>query len=111
MIRIGFGNDNKNNIIMDSKFQNNIKNAKEVGLKVGLYFYSYAKSEKEAINQAKWIIKELNGQSLDLPIAFDWESWTYFDDYQINFLESIISQKPLWTNALKTVMKVCFTAV
>ena len=87
MIRIGFGNDNKNNIIMDSKFQNNIKNAKEVGLKVGLYFYSYAKSEKEAINQAKWIIKELNGQSLDLPIAFDWESWTYFDDYQINFLD------------------------
>ena len=87
MIRIGYGNDSKNNIVMDSKFQNNIKNAKEAGLKVGIYFYSYAKTQTEAINQAKWIIEELNGQSLDLPIAFDWESWTYFDDYKLNFLD------------------------
>ena len=87
MIRIGFGHDSKNNIVMDSKFKNNIKNAKEEGLLVGIYFYSYAKTIDEAKKQASWIIQELNGINLDLPITFDWESWTYFDDYQLNFLD------------------------
>ncbi len=87
MIRIGFGHDSKNNIVMDSKFKNNIKNAKEEGLLVGIYFYSYAKTIDEAKKQASWIIQELDGIKLDLPITFDWESWTYFDDYQLNFLD------------------------
>lgn len=87
MIRIGFGHDSKNNIVMDSKFKNNIKNAKEEGLLVGIYFYSYAKTIDEAKEQASWIIQELDGIKLDLPITFDWESWTYFDDYQLNFLD------------------------
>lgn len=87
MIRIGFGHDSKNNIVIDSKFKNNIKNAKEEGLLVGIYFYSYAKTIDEAKKQASWIIQELNGINLDLPITFDWESWTYFDDYQLNFLD------------------------
>ena len=87
MIRIGFGHDSKNNIVIDSKFKNNIKSAKEEGLLVGIYFYSYAKTIDEAKKQASWIIQELNGINLDLPITFDWESWTYFDDYQLNFLD------------------------
>ncbi len=87
MIRIGFGHDSKNNIIIDSKFKNNIENAKKAGLLVGIYFYSYAQNVEEAKVQANWIINELNGIKLDLPIAFDWESWTYFDDYNINFYD------------------------
>ena len=87
MIRIGFGHDSKNNIVIDSKFKNNIENAKKAGLLVGIYFYSYAQNVEEAKVQAKWIINELNGIKLDLPIAFDWESWTYFDDYNINFYD------------------------
>ena len=85
MIRIGYGYNKNNEIIYDSKFKNNILKAKEAGLKIGIYFYSYAKSIEDSINQANWIINELNGQELDLPIAFDWENWNSFNSYNISF--------------------------
>ena len=83
MIRIAYGSRNKSTI--DKKFKQNLKNAKEAGIKVGIYYYSYANDTNEAINQAKWIINELNGEKLDLPIAFDWEDWSDFMSYKINF--------------------------
>ena len=84
MIRVGFGHKN-GELVFDSKFKNNLKNAKNAGVKVGLYFYSYAKTTAEAKDQAKWIIDYLNGESLDLPIAFDWEIWNGFSKYKLNF--------------------------
>ena len=39
MIRIGFGYDNKGKNILDNKFLQNIKNAKNAGLKVGISAY------------------------------------------------------------------------
>ncbi len=83
MIRIGYGSKNKST--MDKKFKENIKNAKNAGIKVGIYYYSYANDINEAINQAKWIMSVLNGEKLDLPIAFDWEDWSDFMSYKINF--------------------------
>jgi GH25 family lysozyme M1 (1,4-beta-N-acetylmuramidase) len=83
MIRIGYGSRNKSTI--DKRFKENIKNAKKAGIKVGIYYYSYANDANEAINQAKWIINELKGETLDLPIAFDWEDWSDFMSYKINF--------------------------
>ena len=83
MIRIGYGSRNKSTL--DKRFKENIKNAKQAGIKVGIYYYSYANDVNEAINQAKWIINELNGEKIDLPIAFDWEDWSDFMSYKINF--------------------------
>ncbi len=85
ILRIGFGHNSKGEITMDKWYQNNIKKAKEVGMDLGLYFYSYAGSVKEAKEQANWIIKTLNGESLSLPIAFDWEDWGDFNTYKISF--------------------------
>ena len=87
MIRIGFGHNNKNENVLDNKFLQNIKNAKKVGLKVGIYFYSYAENEKQAKDQANWIIKTLNNEKLDLPIAFDWEDWEEFNNYNLSFID------------------------
>ncbi len=84
MIRIGFGHKN-GELVFDSKFKNNLVNAKKAGVKVGLYFYSYAKTTKEAKEQAKWIVDALNGEKLDLPIAFDWEIWSGYNNYKLNF--------------------------
>ena len=87
MIRIGYGHDSNNEMVMDKRFENNIKRAKEVGIPVGVYFYSYARNKEEAIEQAKWIIEKLNGEKLDLPIAFDWEEWSKFNTYKVSFKE------------------------
>lgn len=86
IIRIGFGHK-KGEIIYDSRFSEYLKSAKENGLKVGLYFYSYAKNVKESSEQAKWIIEALNGESLDLPIAFDWEIFSGFNNYNLSLTD------------------------
>lgn len=87
MVRIGFGHNNDGEIVLDSRYKENIKNAKKAGIKVGLYFYSYASNTNEALAQAKWILKTLDGEKLDLPIAFDWEDWNSFNDYSFNLIE------------------------
>lgn len=85
MMRIGIRSSIGGEINMDSYFLSNIKKAKEVGLKVGVYLYSKASSEAEAIEEAKWVINALNGEKLDLPIAFDWENWSSFNSFYLNF--------------------------
>ena len=87
MIRIGYGYNSNNELVFDSKFKNNLKNAKAAGIKVGLYFYTYAKNKSEAVNQARWIVNALESEPLDLPIAFDWETWTRFNSYRISFTD------------------------
>ena len=87
MIRIGIGTYKNGDINFDTKFKQNLKNAKNAGVKVGLYFYSYAKTKEEARSQARWVIEALAGESLDLPIAFDWEIWNGFSTYKLNFYD------------------------
>ena len=60
---------------------------KKYNIPVGLYFYSYANSKKQAIKDAKWIIKQIKDYDIDLPIAYDWEDWTNFNTYNVSFYE------------------------
>ena len=87
MLRIGYGPTSSNEIKQDKWFNNNIKKAKEQGIPVGVYLYSYAKTIKDIKEQAKWIKDKLNGQTLELPIAFDWENWSTFNKYDVSFKE------------------------
>lgn len=85
IIRIGYGHTSKNNLVMDTKFTRNIKEAKKAGIKVGVYFYSHAKNITEAKEQALWVVKNLKGEKLDLGVAFDWEIWSKFMSFKISF--------------------------
>ena len=85
ILRIGFGHTSDGQIKKDNWFDRNIKEAKKYGIDLGIYFYSYAGSEEEARDQAKWIVKTLNKQKLELPIAFDWEDWSDFNSYKVSF--------------------------
>lgn len=87
IIRVGYGPNKDLENTLDSYFYQNINGAKEVGLKVGLYFYSYATTTEELINSTNWLIEKLNDVKLDLPIAFDWESWKNYATYELSFYE------------------------
>lgn len=87
MIRLGFGHNKKNQMVMDTEYKNNIENAKKAGIPVGVYFFSYAKDVYEAREQAKYVINTLNGITLELPIAFDWENWNNFNSYNISLTD------------------------
>ena len=87
MIRIGYVHNKKNQIVMDNQYKKNIENAKKAGIPVGVYFFSYAKDVYEAREQAKYVVNTLDGITLELPIAFDWENWNNFNSYNISLTD------------------------
>ena len=84
IMRIGSQRDPSEEISMDVKFKEYYKAAKDVGLSVGVYVYNTAISKEDGIKTARWVMKELNGDKLDFPIAYDFESWTNYMDYKIS---------------------------
>lgn len=60
-------------IFADSRWQENLRGAKENGLLVGVYFFSQAVTEEEAVEEAQFLLAQLDGWELDLPVVFDWE--------------------------------------
>ncbi len=84
MMRIGVQSGSKKDLEMDSFYQKNIENAKNAGLKVGVYLYSVALNQDKAREHAKWVVRNLNGMKLDFPIAYDWENWQYIREYNVS---------------------------
>ena len=75
MIKVGYRGWGSGKIIEDSYFLRNIREAKRVGLKVGVYFYSGAINTSEAIEEAQFVINKVRNYSLDYPVAFDFEDF------------------------------------
>ena len=84
MIRVGSQKGTKGEYVIDSYFKQNIENALNNDLKVGVYFYSYANSEKEAKKQAEWIIKQIKNYDISLPIVFDFESFDALNEMELS---------------------------
>ena len=57
----------------DARSRQYLHNAREAGLRVGVYFYSTAGSEREAAEEARAVLAVLDGQQLDLPVFIDVE--------------------------------------
>lgn len=87
IIRLGFQSSSTRELKLDSYYEENIKKAKEAGLKVGVYLYTTASSSDEAKEQAKWVLDILDKQKLDLPIVFDWEDFSYFRKHNFSLHE------------------------
>ena len=60
-------------MIEDPKFRSNIKGAKAAGLKVGVYFFSQAVNEVEAVEEASMALNLVSGYGLSYPIFLDVE--------------------------------------
>ena len=68
----------------DTYFKSNIKKAKEAGLKVGIYWYSQENSPELVMKNMDYLFYELGEEALDLPIYFDWEDFTHFQNYKMS---------------------------
>ncbi len=82
MVRVGYrGYGSAGSMNLDEYFFDNIRGAKDAGLKVGAYFFSQAITEEEAIEEAQFVIDYLDqaGVELDYPVAFDEEPITNGD--------------------------------
>lgn len=67
---------NRNNHALDNKFERNYRECVKLGIPVGIYIYSYSKTEAAAISGAEWVLKTLKKRKLDLPIYLDMEDKT-----------------------------------
>lgn len=73
IIRVGYRGYNSGTIHPDERAAQNLADAKAAGLKIGAYFFSQALTEQEAIEEARFALKMLEGVKLDLPLVYDWE--------------------------------------
>ena len=73
MIRCGYRGYGSGALVEDSRFRQNIQGAIAAGLKVGVYFFSQAVNEREAVEEASLCLSLVRGYNLAYPIAIDVE--------------------------------------
>ena len=84
IMRIGIQDDIDAEISKDRYYDTYIKDAKDAGLKIGVYVYTSSINEEMATVNAKETIKYLNGEKLDFPVAYDFENWSSIKSYNMN---------------------------
>ena len=67
-VRIGHGAH-----VLDTYYSQNMKGAQEAGIPVGVYMYSTAKNEAEAIADAQFVIRNMEGYLVSYPVVIDLE--------------------------------------
>lgn len=74
IIRCGYRGYGTGALVEDSTYRRNIQGAINAGLKVGVYFYSQAINEAEAVEEASMVLSLVSGYSLPLGVYYDTES-------------------------------------
>ncbi len=57
----------------DNYFERNYAGFKKLGIPVGAYHYSYAKTKEQAVKEAEYCLECIKGKSFELPIFIDME--------------------------------------
>ena len=96
-LRIGRRGATTGLLYEDPKFEKNYQGAKENGILIGVYFFSQAVDEKEAKEEARWVIDHLKDKQIDLPIVYDCEE-VYLED-EVSRMEGL-DQTQISDNAI-----------
>ncbi|MCR5209345.1 MAG: glycoside hydrolase family 25 protein [Lachnospiraceae bacterium] len=73
IIRVGFRGYGSGAVVLDDTFEYNIINALKAGLKVGVYFYTQAVTEEEAVEEAEFVLENIAPYNVTLPVVIDVE--------------------------------------
>ena len=82
-LRLGTHKYNTDQLYIDVQFEKYYKEATKNGIKLGVYFYTYAKSKEEIITHANYVMSKLKGKNIPLGVALDWECWDLLNSYNI----------------------------
>ena len=76
-IRMGYrGYGTAGKIVTDDNFEKNIEGATENEIDVGVYFFSQAINEEEAIEEANYVLEAIAGYNVNYPVVIDIEEVT-----------------------------------
>jgi len=67
------------NLVKDENFDRYYEDAKNAGFKIGVYVYSQAINDEEALEEARIVIDNLTPDMLDLPVVYDPE-FVFYDE-------------------------------
>ena len=70
ILRAGYGKETSQ---IDDQFSRNYTACKQLGIPVGVYWYSYATTAAEAEQEAKVCLQTIQGKRFEYPVAFDIE--------------------------------------
>lgn len=73
MIRVGYRGIVDGEIEEDPAARANIEGALAAGLRVGVYFFSQAVHDQEAIAEAAFVVNFIRDYEITMPVVFDWE--------------------------------------
>ncbi len=74
IIRCGYRGASGGALVLDPMYERNIKGAIEAGIPVGVYFFTQATSEVEAIEEASMVISLIEDYDVDYPVFLDSEN-------------------------------------
>lgn len=76
MIRLGARGYSTGQLSLDDNFVENMEAAVEAGLDIGIYFYSQAINQEEAVQEVNFIVQNLEPYRANItyPVAFDMEN-------------------------------------
>ncbi|MDE7284646.1 MAG: Ig-like domain-containing protein, partial [Lachnospiraceae bacterium] len=74
IIRCGYRGSTTGALIEDPKFRANIQGAQNAGIKVGVYFFTQAVNDVEAVEEASMVLSLIKGYNLALPVFLDVEA-------------------------------------
>ena len=72
-IRAGFRGNTEGKISEDEYFTDNIEGALENGIDVGIYFYTQALDEEEAVEEAEFVLDLIEPYDVSYPVVLDLE--------------------------------------
>ncbi len=76
MVRAGYRGYESGLLNKDEFFDRNMTGAQRAGIETGVYFYSQAVNEAEAVEEADFVLSMIDKYSVTYPVAFDWEPVT-----------------------------------
>ena len=71
IIRCGYGDDLKSQD--DKQWERNYKECERLGIPYGVYFYSYAKTDRQCASEISHVLRLIKGRKLSYPVYFDTE--------------------------------------
>lgn len=72
-IRLGLRGYESGKVVLDEYFKQNMRDANNAGVKVGVYFFTQAITVEEAKEEAEFVIKHLADYDVPYPVVFDVE--------------------------------------
>lgn len=76
MLRCGRRGSTEGQLYTDKRYFENVEGATRVGLPYGVYFFSQATSEDEALEEAEYVLSLINGAGVTYPVVYDQEPVT-----------------------------------